>query len=86
MEVTIGSVVQLPNRADRTFEVIATKDQHHILIDKGTVSVPEGCDYVLRYMHQAGDGFLPYVCAKEQNGQLVECFAKEAIVKNALAE
>lgn len=84
MNVTIGSIVPLPTRPDRSFEVIATKSQHHTMVDKGTVSVPEGCDYVLRYMHQEGDGFLPYVCAKEQDEQLVECFGKEAIVKMGL--
>jgi len=84
MDFAIGSKVQLPTRPARSFDVIATRNQPHTMIDNGTVSVPEGCDYVLRYVHQEGDGFLPYLCAKEQDGQLVECLGKSAIIRNAL--
>jgi len=84
MDIAVGSTVQLPTRPGRRFEVIATKNQPHSMIDKGTVSVPEGCDYVLRYVHQAGDGFLPYLCAKAQDGQVVECLGKDAIVRMGL--
>jgi len=84
MDLAVGSTVQLPTRPGRSFEVIATKNQPHTMVDNGTVSVPQGCDYVLRYVHQAGDGFLPYLCAKEQQGQVVECLGKSAIIRNDL--